>query len=240
MQFYFIRHAQSANNALWTETGSEEGRSEDPELTKTGVQQAHAAADFLVYGNPRGGLGGRAVEADGFGISHIYSSLMVRSVKTGTIIAGRLGLRLHGWQEVHERGGIFLADAGRQEVACLPGRDRSFFSIHFPDFVLPDNFIDAGWWNRRPMETSEECVERARRFIAGLLEKHGGTDDRVAVISHGGFYNDFINSLLHLPPDGSHWFSMYNTGISRIDFREERFVIVYQNRVEHLSKDLIT
>jgi 2,3-bisphosphoglycerate-dependent phosphoglycerate mutase len=239
MQFYFIRHAQSANNALWTETGSDEGRSEDPELTPTGEKQAQAAADFLSFANPRGGTVSERSEPQGFGITHIYSSLMVRSVKTGTIIAERLGLALHGWREIHERGGIFLGNSGSEEVQCLPGKNRAYFSINYPSLILPEGFNDGGWWDRQPVETSEECLERAGRFLEGLLKKHGGTEDRVAVVSHGGFYNDFLNSLLGLPP-GNHWFSIYNTGITRIDFQDRERVLMYQNRIEHLPSDLIT
>jgi 2,3-bisphosphoglycerate-dependent phosphoglycerate mutase len=240
MQLYFIRHAQSANNALWTATRSDEGRSEDPELTSMGEKQASALADFLAQGSPVGGLGHDDESAQGFGLTHIYASLMVRSVRTGAIAAKRLGLVLHGLQEIHERGGIYLRSYNSQEDKCLPGNDRDFFSTHFPDFVLPEGFIDSGWWDSRPVETSEECQARAANFIQQLHEKHGGTQAQVAVISHGGFYNDFLNTLLSLPHDENHWFSMYNTGITRIDFRDSKNVLVYQNRVEHLSAKMIT
>ena len=39
MQFYFIRHGQSTNNALWETTRSNKGRSEDPELSELGHLQ---------------------------------------------------------------------------------------------------------------------------------------------------------------------------------------------------------
>ncbi|NJK45922.1 MAG: histidine phosphatase family protein [Pleurocapsa sp. SU_196_0] len=48
MRLYFIRHAQSSNNALWDSTGSENGRSDDPELSDVGVMQARALGDFLI------------------------------------------------------------------------------------------------------------------------------------------------------------------------------------------------
>ena len=40
MQFYFIRHAQSSNNHLWDQTGSNRGRSEDAPLTPLGLLAA--------------------------------------------------------------------------------------------------------------------------------------------------------------------------------------------------------
>lgn len=244
MQFYFIRHAQSTNNKLWTETGSDEGRNEDPDLTLVGEKQVTALADFLARGNPAGGQSNsRASDVEdtrGFDLTHIYSSLMVRSVKTGAVVAERLGLVLRGLQEIHERGGIYLRNYQNGEDKCLPGNTKDYFSTHFPEFILPEDFIQSGWWDSRPVETVEECLLRANRFISTLLENHGGTQDRVAVVSHGGFYNDFINTLLDLPVNGNHWFSMYNTGITRIDFRDSKKVVVYQNRVEHLEYSLIT
>lgn len=245
MLFYFIRHAQSENNAQWAATGSDHWRSEDPELTDLGVSQAEALADFLAHGSPRGGLRANGSASMGFELTHLYSSLMVRAIHTGSIVADRLGLPLHGLPDIHERGGIFLTDYSTGTTECLPGKDRAYFDAHYPDFVLPDEFVETGWWNRRPVETSEQCQVRARQFFNALLEKHGGTDDRVAIVSHGGFYNDFLWSLLDVVPPNRHWFLMYNTAVTRLEFRHgqektQEIVITYQNRVEHLLPDLIT
>ena len=45
MTLFLIRHAQSANNALYDSSGSTIGRVEDPELTSLGVRQAQILAD---------------------------------------------------------------------------------------------------------------------------------------------------------------------------------------------------
>ena len=47
MRFYFIRHGQSENNALWDQTGSNSGRNYDPELTAIGREQAERLARFI-------------------------------------------------------------------------------------------------------------------------------------------------------------------------------------------------
>ena len=47
MRFYFIRHGQSVNNAIYEATGGSDGRSEDPQLTEIGQQQARLLANFL-------------------------------------------------------------------------------------------------------------------------------------------------------------------------------------------------
>jgi 2,3-bisphosphoglycerate-dependent phosphoglycerate mutase len=245
MLFYFIRHAQSVNNAHWTATGSDEWRSEDPEITDLGMRQAEVLADFLATGNPRGGIRSNGGPPTGFDLTHIYSSYMVRAIKTGTIVAERLGLPLKGLSQIHERGGIYLKDHDTGKSECLPGKDRSYLTTYYPKFILPDDFIDTGWWDRRPVETDEECYQRARLFLDELLKEHGGTEDRVAIVSHGGFYNDFLWNLLDIKPQNRPWFLMYNTAVTRIEFHERKnkaqeIVLTYQNRVEHLSADLIT
>jgi 2,3-bisphosphoglycerate-dependent phosphoglycerate mutase len=244
MQLYFIRHAQSINNKLWAETRSDEGRNEDPDLTDLGERQAAALADFLVMGDPDGGQSGKPRNdtdaSRGFDLTHIYSSLMVRSVMTGAVVAKRLDLVLHGLQEIHERGGIYLRNYSNGEDICLPGKDRDYFIKRFPEFVLPEGFIQNGWWDSRPVETREECLMRAQVFLKHLLKQHGETQHKVAIFSHGGFFNDFMTVLLRMPTNGSHWFSMYNTGITRINFRENETIVVYQNRVEHLTTTMLT
>jgi 2,3-bisphosphoglycerate-dependent phosphoglycerate mutase len=245
MLFYFIRHAQSENNAIWSETGSEEGRREDPELTPLGVKQAEALADFLLTAEPRGGISSNGRRGRGFDFTHIYSSLMVRAVNTASIIGERMNLQVHGLQNIHERGGIYLEDRAAKTVNCLPGKDRRYFQDSFPGFILPEDFIETGWWDRRPVEDSDACLERAGRFLAALLEKHGGTEDRVAIVSHGGFYNDFLWTLLNTAPQNRHWFLMYNSAVTRIEFRDTsaenlHAVLTYQNRVDHLPADLLT
>lgn len=240
MRLYFIRHAQSANNALWAEQGSDKGRSEDPELTQTGYRQADVLAKFLRTGDPRGCNPCYTEKELGFGITHLYSSLMVRAVATGTIIATELGLTLAGWEAIHEQGGIFMTNEETGEVELLAGKDREFFATTYPEFILPDRFIDTGWWDRRPVEKPEETLRRARGFLETLLERHGETKDRVAIISHGGFYNDFLRAVIGLPERNNTWFTMYNGAITRLDFHEKLVELVYQNRVDYLPEGMIT
>ncbi len=242
MQLYFIRHAQSENNLLWAQTGSHEGRNEDPNLTPLGRLQAEALAQHLRgpdHGATTLAAGYDAQNIYGFGLTHLYCSLMVRAVQTGQIVARALGLPLVGWPEIHEAGGIHLQDPQTGELAGLPGHGRSFFQTHYPELVLPDSVTEAGWWNR-PFEEREERPERARRFLDELAHRHGGGEDRVAVISHGGFYNHVMRCLLGMPEERSRWFSMNNAAITRIDFDAETHWIHYTNRCGFLPGEIIT
>jgi 2,3-bisphosphoglycerate-dependent phosphoglycerate mutase len=246
MQFYFIRHGQSENNLLWQRTGSGEGRSEDPELTDVGRQQAHLLAQYLRGPDPAPTMQGRDLQnVGGFGVTHLYTSLMVRAVATGTIVARALDLPLVAWEETHERGGIHRRDEGTDERIGQPGHNRAYFEAHYPDLVLPESLGETGWWNR-PYEEPEQSLARAQCFLRELLKRHGRTEDRVAVISHGGFYNYLLTNLLMLPELDRVWFVLHNGAITRIDFRDPEaegvrpIALVYTNRVDYLPSQLVT
>jgi 2,3-bisphosphoglycerate-dependent phosphoglycerate mutase len=242
MQFYFIRHGQSENNALWKRTGSAKGRSVDPGLTEIGQQQAELLAQFLrreAQDTAAAVHSSDTQNVAGFGVTHLYSSLMLRAVATGTVIAKALDLPLVAWEDLHERGGLYLEDEQTGEHIGQAGRNRAYFEAHYPDLVLPDSLGEAGWWNR-PFEEAEQTFPRAKRFLRDLLERHGHTDDRVIVVSHGGFYNDLLAAILNLPERENYWFSLKNAAITRIDFDDERIGLIYMNRVDFLPKNLVT
>ena len=230
MTLYLIRHAQSANNARYERTGSSNGRVEDPELTELGTQQAEVLSDYLA----------RNAEAGGeYRFTHLYCSLMVRAVATATAVSRSCNLPLVAWPEVHEQAGIFLADEQSGELIGRPGKSRSYFERHYPDLQLPESLNEHGWWNR-PVETETEWKQRAREFLNELGRRHGSGEDTVAVITHGGFYHEVILALTGGAGTDGLWFTMYNTGITRIDFHSTHTSVVYHNRLEHLPPELIS
>jgi len=241
MRLYFIRHGQSENNLLWDETGSNRGRSEDPELTPTGRRQAQLLAEFIHKKNAEIYSNGTqpGVNRDLFAFTHLYTSLMVRSVATGTYVSETLGIPLQGWPEIHECGGIFLEDHETGEHRGLPGKSRSYFLENYSNLVVPEVCTDDGWWNR-PFEAHEDRPLRAKAVLSMLLERHGGTDDRVAIVSHGGFYVELFRVMFKVEGRDS-WFLMNNTAVSRFDFLDSGEIsLVYHNRTDHLPGNLIT
>jgi len=229
MQLYFIRHGQSANNALWDNTGASKGRSEDPELTEVGRRQAALLAEYLSHNGNR------------FGFTHLYTSLMIRSVETAIAVGQAINLPVHAWEDIHETGGIYQ-DQDEGEPIGLPGKTRAQFTSDYPALVLPDSLYENGWWNR-PFEVHEAAPIRAQRFLAELLARHGNSDDVVAIVSHGNFYRYFLAASLRLPDPQAVWFLMNNTAMSRIDFPpalEGVIVMQYQNRIDHLPAELVT
>jgi 2,3-bisphosphoglycerate-dependent phosphoglycerate mutase len=175
---------------------------------------------------------------DEFDLTHLYTSLMSRAVMTGAAMAEALGLPLVAWEDLHETGGIYVEDEQTGQPIGQPGKHRAYFQEHYPRLILPDSLNEAGWWNR-PFEEREQRLARAQRFLRDLLERHGQTDDRVAVVSHGAFYNYFLSALLDWPRKDGCWFMLNNAAITRIDF-EDRVTLVYLNRFEHLPREWVT
>jgi 2,3-bisphosphoglycerate-dependent phosphoglycerate mutase len=242
MRLYFIRHGQSENNLLWTQTGSLEGRSDDPSLSPTGRKQARSLVRFLR--GPAQAISGLAPAHDpqdvqGFGLTNLYCSLMLRSVETGAEIAKALDLTLDAWADLHEVGGIHCTDAEAGERIGLPGKNRAYSDFNYPELNLLGCLGEEGWWNR-PYEEPEKRRLRVRRFLGELLDRHGDSDDRVAVISHGGFYNHMLRAIFGLPESQTLWFSLNNAAITRIDFDDEDTVLSYMNRADFLPRELVT
>jgi len=239
MRFYYIRHGQSTNNVIFDATGKPDGRNEDPDLSEVGKQQVHLLADFIRAKDAEAGGNEQTMRRDYFGFTHLYTSLMMRSVQTGMLISGALQIPLVAWPEIHETGGIYLEDPASGEFQGLPGKTRSFFQKTYARLVLPDSLTDEGWWNR-PFETDEVRPLRAKKVLQILLERHGRTDDRVAIISHGGFYMLLMREIFEMKEEKS-WFTLFNTGVSRIDFSPDGSAdLIYHNRTDHLPDRLIT
>ncbi len=247
MHLYLVRHAESANNHLYATTGAAIGRHPDPPLTERGHQQAQAVARYLAARPTAAPLNRSAQRHNrgGFDLTHLYCSLMVRAVATASAIAEATGLPLCAWPEIHERGGLHDVDAEGQEIG-VPGPGRAFFVAQYPSLVLPDTLGETGWWGRAK-ETPAEYRPRARAVLEGLLARHGDSDDRVALVTHGGFFHSFMEALLEhhryaLPADNerSIWFGLSNTAITYIEMDTKWAAIRYLNRVDHLPDELLS
>lgn len=242
LQLYFIRHGQSTNNAFWERSDRDnylEGRETDPDLTEIGKKQAEVVAEFLAQ--PYNPEKSDPQNRNGFGLTHLYCSLMIRAVKTGQSIAKKTGLPLVAMTDVHEMGGMFDARMidGEPVFIGKPGPGRSYFAEHFPDLIIPEDLPETGWWNREK-EPREKYSDRAHRVIAHILEEHQGKDQRVGIVMHGGIFARILTALFDVQAE-KYWFLMNNCAISRVDFEEDGHVLLsYMNKVDHLPDHLLT
>jgi 2,3-bisphosphoglycerate-dependent phosphoglycerate mutase len=253
MELYFIRHGQSQNNANWN--NSEYQESPDPALTEMGHEQARLLAEFLKKNQPiTNDQVWNVQNRYGFGLTHIYTSMMERAVYTAAPIAQALEIPLIAWKEIHEEGGIFSrgdkrsSPVDKSNMAGLPGRPRSFFTQNFPMLTLPEEFDETGWWNR-PFEAEEERQPRADQVLENLITRHkdqsGQPVHRIAFVSHGGFFMRLICAMLKLPWRQAafgmrSWFILNNCSISRFEIHKEEINIAYLNCTDHLPDNLIT
>ncbi len=247
MQLYLIRHCQSENNALWYRTGGSDGRFADPLLTEKGEIQADILADYLrVSREPSDAPFAGGPVHKGLRITHLYCSLMQRAVQTAMPIARELNLPLVAWPEIHERGGIYLTNPETGIGEGLPGPGRSFFEETYPQLVLPESLDESGWWNR-PYEEQDEALLRAADLMQAVMARHGGTDDHVAFVTHGGFTQSILQTIFGINPRGSRfsgdrhiWLKSNNGSITRIDISDDTLRLTYLNFVDYMPGNLLT
>lgn len=238
MELYIIRHGQSHNNALQ----DARDRVCDPPLTDVGRQQAAALAEYLKRRVEPPGISDAQYNQNhhGYDFTRLYCSPMLRALETAEPIGRALGLSPHIWVDLHEHGGIFLDHGDGRGPVGYPGMTREEIAVRFPDYTIPERMTNRGWWNR-PMETEPEWTARGAVIASRLWEQFGGTDERIALVTHGGCTNSLLCKLLHDIPPGAAAFSHQNTAISRVDWNDDgRVILRYMNRVEHLPIELVT
>lgn len=244
MQLYMIRHAQSENNALWAGTSSNDNRFPDPPLTETGRQQAYYLAQHIARNWEDAAAEEDLHNRNGYHFTHLYTSLMLRAVATGSAIAEQVDIPLVAWEIIHEYGGIFEHNEETDERFGLPGPNRAYFATHYPHLILPDSLGEAGWW-ARPYESADQVMQRAKTFLAELAQRHKPSD-RVALVTHAGFFVAVLRTLFGFATldnsegDNRIFLHAQNTSITRLDFGQEQVELVYLNRLDHLPAHLIT
>lgn len=248
MQLYLIRHAQSENNARWAATGSEAERVPDPEITEIGHQQGELLGEFIAKSDPGAvTIPGDPHNRQGFNLTHLYCSLMTRAIQTASYIADTTGLALHGLDNIHEWGGMYQHDFEKEIKVAVPGPNRAYFIEKFPHLALPEHIGENGWYHERPYEEPVETAVRARQAYKQLLEKHGDSEDRVAIVTHGGFMHVLISLMVRsvdpLNDESDQrrkFFTHHNGAITRFNIGKDYNQVVYLNNVCYLPPQLIT
>lgn len=245
MELYIIRHGQSTNNAVMEDRKL---RVADPPLTEAGHRQAHLLAQYFkdsvniedIVLMPTEDE--RRLNGSRHRITHLYCSAMHRAMQTAKPLGETLGLRPEVWIDIHEHGGIWIDEDGAQ--VAKPGLTRAQMLAEFPDYQLPDSVTDEGWWSHDGEESLELTYVRAERVAEALLDRAHSIDgkhDRVALVTHGTFIDCLIKALLNRGRDDTHYHWHYNTGVTRLDFRERGLRLMrYINRVSHLPLEIVT
>jgi len=246
MKLHLIRHAQSANNEIYSPGGNEPGRHPDPEITEAGHRQASLlAAHFAQHDTEPRQRPFQATSLQNYGLTHLYCSLMTRSILTAEYIARACDLPLQALPDIFEKSGIWNYDKSGAKRG-LEGPNRTYFEERFPTLALPDEVGDQGWWSR-PIESEKAFRQRVKIAMKNIRQRHRGENDSVGMVVHGDFIDQCINALMGVKRSEqnysadweANWVS-HNTSISRIDCINGSQNVIYLNRIDHLSADLVT
>ena len=80
-----------------------------------------------------------------------------------------------------------------------------------------------------------------------LHERHGESDDGVAIVTHGGFTQSLLQTLFGFSENGTAigagrliWFKANNAAITRLDFSEDLLRLTYLNYIDYMPGHLLT
>lgn len=89
-------------------------------------------------------------------------------------------------------------------------------------------------------------LERMKKVVPQIINRHAGTDHTVALVVHGDFIDQFVNQLMRVERHRNNYASRFkmnwlfhNASISRISFITGSPLVAYLNRIDHLSPNLI-
>ncbi|WP_261663128.1 histidine phosphatase family protein [Deinococcus sp. Marseille-Q6407] len=231
MNLLLVRHAQSANNLLYAQTGSSEGRHADPSLTELGFAQAQALADFA------------RTDATWQGVTHLYCSLARRAVQTAAPLAQALGLPAQGLAQAYEAGGLFERQEDRTPYA-VPGLSHAELLADNPALLWPADLPAAEPW-AGGFEAYEEpgvLEARAAQVVEVLRAAHGEADT-VALVTHGHFTQFLLRQFI---AHGNAYFRVVNTATTLLtlpgpDAPEGWGPLVdWVNRFDHLRPEQVS
>ena len=215
-QLYIIRHAQSGNNAL-----PEDQRVEDPAITELGQQQVASLADRF----------------RGVTITHALTSAFRRAIQTMQPLAKSVGIRPLIWTDLHEVGGCYAGHLPGQ-LQGRPGMNRQTLNERFPEFAVPEDIDEHGWWKSDKYEDIQDARDRAESQAARLLSEFSGSDAKVACVIHADFKDLLLRALLKNEFEPYANADLRNTGVTELKCFPNGIEVVQFNDISHLSDDL--
>lgn len=210
LNVYLVRHGESTNNVLAkrVETAYAEGtmsleaareewfaqRSDDPDLTPMGKDQAELLAQVLAPELKQGGS--RAV---------LVASPMARALRTAQPLARALGQGVLVHPLMYENGGCYGLSEGGEFV---PGKGRTAeeikaeFGEGYDVSMLP---AEGSWNGDMGREDMEEARTRSHIAASWTMSKHalalsaGGEGEKraaIVIVCHADFIDSYLGQLL--------------------------------------------
>jgi broad specificity phosphatase PhoE len=210
MKLLLVRHGESRGNLdrRW------QGWLDEP-LTELGHEQARRLAERLYR---------RSLESLD-PITAVYTSTLTRAYQTANIVALRCGVPLILDQRLRER-----------DVGVLQGLTWPEVEAHHPTLA---HTIRQNWTVPAlpEGETTFELTERVWYAVQEIIGRENGRGDpnTVAIVSHGGTINAFLNRLVGRNHEMPFMFSFGNTSLSMVEIRDGRPRILLVNDLCHLD-----
>ena len=198
MNLLIIRHGESEANKKRVVTGHL-----DYELTKAGIKQAKLMTKWLNLQ---------------FKIDKIYSSTLIRAVKTAEILASKYDT------DIILENNLIDFDAG--QIAGMKYEDATEKNMSVPCFPHQSLF---------EQETEIQYRMRVENVLSKIITENE-IDTTIAIVSHGGTIVQLFRAFFQLPINSNISIITGNTGICHLAYDGSNRKVYYTNKQEHLSE----
>jgi probable phosphoglycerate mutase len=210
LKLLLVRHGESRGNVnrQW------QGWLDEP-LTDQGREQAHCLAERVQRWS---------VEQSG-PIAAVYSSTLARAFQTADIRAQRWGAPLVFDKRLRERDVGVLQGLTWPEIEARYQELAQTIRRQWTISTLPGG------------ETTFQLAERVWQAIEDIVARTDGhaLPQNVAIVSHGGALNAYLNRLVGRGDEMPFIFRFGNTSLSIIEFQDGRPRILLVNDLCHLE-----
>lgn len=202
MKCYLVRHGQTS----WNETHQFQGW-KDVELSNVGVNQAYKISTYF-----------KDIHYD-----HLYSSDLVRALKTAQII-----------QTKHESTMTITRGLRELDVGDFEGLTLDEIKEANPETNIV-NMDDLWSLPRKLGESINQFQTRVIKEFEIILSKSKGKD--IVVVTHGGVIRVLLCYILKCEMNESNYSKIDNGSITILDVPENKDIkILKQNITDHLKK----
>jgi probable phosphoglycerate mutase len=210
MKLLLVRHGESRGNL----NGRWQGWLDEP-LTDQGREQARLLAERLCRWSVK----------NSEPIAEVFSSTLSRAFQTADILARRWGVPLVLDPRLRERDAGVLQGLTWAEIEARYPKIAQTIRQRWTVPALPGG------------ETTIDLAERVCRAVEGIIARTNGRSatGSVAIVSHGGAINAYLNRLVGRGDEMPFIFGLGNTSLSMIEIQHGRRRIVLINDLCHLD-----
>jgi 2,3-bisphosphoglycerate-dependent phosphoglycerate mutase len=226
MKITFIRHAESHNNYLNFLYRNDIDYDLDPPLSELGRRQAAALAEFLESHRQE------------FNFDRIFISPFLRTLQTADAFSHLYpDFPKTVWMWIHEGGGCFEIESDEPRVTVgNPGMKRSEINAQFPQFSVSEEITEKGWYFLPEVEPYSHEYYRAFYVVDHLVHAYGETDEHIALVSHGNFFNHLVSAIFQGTLKRDRWFTINNTALAQFRYTADASYLPGWWRIEFLNR----